>query len=105
MAVEVKNRFTNFHCLLSIIQGATKLADGARKVASKAKKMAGRVLDVVEEVGSMTAVARRVLSDLIDELHGSLSMSEPTANKSSSNPSDSSSSSSSAADVQPPPVT
>ena len=113
MAVEVKNRFTNFHCLLSVIQGATKLADGARKVASKAKKMAGRVLDVVEEVGSMTAVARRVLSDLIDELHGSLSMSvsvsEPAANKTSSNPSDSSSSSSSssssAADVQLPPVT
>ena len=111
MAVEVKNRFSNFRCLLSVIQGATKLADGARKVASKAKKMAGRVLDVVEEVGSMTAVARRVLSDLIDELHGSLSMSmsEPAANKTSSNPSDSSSSSSSssssAADVQPPPVT
>ena len=98
---------SDFHCLLFVIQGAKKLAEGARKVASNAKKMAGRVLNVVEDAGSLTAIARRVLSNLIDELHGSLSASVSAANKTFSRPRDRSSSSSSAAaaDVQPPGVT
>lgn len=74
------------------MQGATKIAEGVRKVASKAKKVAGRILDVVEDVGSMTAVARRVLRDLIDELHGSL----PDFNVTSTSTSSSDNSSSSA---------
>ena len=62
-------------------------------MASKAKKVAGRILDVVEDVGSMTAVARRVLRDLIDELHGSLPDFNVTSTSTSTSSSDNSSSS------------
>ena len=52
-------------------------------------------------------IDRRVLSNLIDELHGSLSASVSAANKTFSRPRDRSSSSraAAAADVQPPGVT
>jgi hypothetical protein len=39
-------------------------------VLVKAKRVAGRILDVAEEVGSVTAIAKRALVDLVDEMKG-----------------------------------
>jgi hypothetical protein len=39
-------------------------------VLVKAKRVAGRILDVAEEVGSVTAIAKRALVDLVDEMQG-----------------------------------
>ena len=47
-----------------------RIAEGARTVASKAKKLAGRILDVAEDVGSMTAIAKRAIVDLVEEIQG-----------------------------------
>ena len=52
------------------IQGVNRIAEGARTVASKAKKLAGRILDVAEDVGSMTAIAKRAIVDLVEEIQG-----------------------------------
>ena len=51
-------------------QGVNRIAEGARTVASKAKKLAGRILDVAEDVGSMTAIAKRAIVDLVEEIQG-----------------------------------
>ena len=47
------------------------MMDGARSALSKAKEAAGKILDAAEEVGSVTAMAKRVVGGLILELHGS----------------------------------
>ena len=62
------------------IQGVNRIAEGARTVASKAKKLAGRILDVAEDVGSMTAIAKRAIVDLVEEIQGPSSVPSTTLN-------------------------
>ena len=66
--------------LLTHIQGVNRIAEGARTVASKAKKLAGRILDVAEDVGSMTAIAKRAIVDLVEEIQGPSSVPSTTLN-------------------------
>jgi hypothetical protein len=53
------------------LQGAAKIMDGARSALGKAKQAAGKILDAAEEVGSVSAMAKKALGGLLLELHGS----------------------------------
>ena len=44
---------------------------GARSALGKAKQAAGKILDAAEEVGSVSAMAKKAIGGLIQELHGS----------------------------------
>ena len=61
------------HHILSFmaLQGAAKIMDGARSALGKAKQAAGKILDAAEEVGSVSAMAKKALGGLLLELHGS----------------------------------
>lgn len=65
--------FPCYHPILSFMtfQGAAKIMDGARSALGKAKQAAGKILDAAEEVGSVSAMAKKALGGLLLELHGS----------------------------------
>ena len=50
--------------------------DGARSLAEKARVVAGKILDVAEEVGSISSVAKRMIKGIKDELQVSVKREE-----------------------------